>query len=134
LKLSEQAIKISNPGQIQVRRFTRDGECVGDMLYDEEQGCDEAGVIIDPQDPNRQKRISAGTPHRDLLVPVFRGGKLVAESPPISAIRQHAAAELSQCNATVRRLVNPHEYPVGLDPRLHELKNRLVRQARGLET
>ncbi len=36
IKLSEQAVKISNPGVLQVRRYRRDGECMGDVIFDEE--------------------------------------------------------------------------------------------------
>ena len=36
IKLSEQAIKISNPGVLQVRRYRRDGECAGDVIFDED--------------------------------------------------------------------------------------------------
>src|SRR5262249_19108809 len=33
IKLSEQPIKISNPGILQVRRLRRDGELAGDIIY-----------------------------------------------------------------------------------------------------
>ena len=36
VKLSEQAVKISNPGVLQVRRFYHDGQATGDMIFDEE--------------------------------------------------------------------------------------------------
>jgi nicotinate phosphoribosyltransferase len=32
----------------------------------------------------------------------------------------------------VKRFVNPHQYPVGLERGLHELKTRLVLAARGV--
>ena len=65
-------------------------------------------------------------------MPVFRQGRLVYDQPPLAAIRDRASEELRKFSAGIRRFVNPHEYPVGLEPRLFELKNRLVRQARGL--
>jgi nicotinate phosphoribosyltransferase len=34
----------------------------------------------------------------------------------------------------VKRFVNPHRYPVGLESRLFELKTDLVMKARGLAT
>ena len=36
VKLSEQAVKISNPGILQVRRYYEDGQAIGDMIFDEE--------------------------------------------------------------------------------------------------
>jgi nicotinate phosphoribosyltransferase len=32
----------------------------------------------------------------------------------------------------IKRFLNPHQYPVGLESRLHELKTKLIFQARGL--
>jgi nicotinate phosphoribosyltransferase len=133
LKLSEQSTKISTPGTLQVRRFSAGGECVGDMIYDEQLGAGGEATLVDPRDANRRKKISAGTPHDDLLVPIFRQGRLVYDLPPLAAIRDRADVELQRFSAGIRRFVNPHEYPVGLEPRLFELKNQLVRKARGLE-
>lgn len=131
VKLSEQAIKVSNPGILQVRRFHSDGQCLGDMLFDEELGVGE-NMLIDPNDANRFKRMAAGAKHRDLLVPVHRQGRAVYTSPTLEAIRRHAAAELAQFSPTIKRFLHPHEYPVGLEPGLHRLKTHLIRQARGL--
>jgi len=41
-----------------------------------------------------------------------------------------ARAELSKFHAGVKRFVNPHQYPVGLEKGLHDLKTRLVLAAR----
>jgi nicotinate phosphoribosyltransferase len=137
IKLSEQAIKVSTPGLQQVRRFSDEKEFLADMIYDAEsgivsqtkQGC----VMIDPTDVTRQKRIPASTPHTDLLVPVFREGKCVYQSPPVEAIRQHVRSQEAKFHRGIRRFVNPHRYPVGLERGLHELKMRLVLAARGLQ-
>lgn len=131
IKLSEQAVKISNPGMQQVRRFRRNGECIADAIYDELTGIDDACTLVDPLDMTRRKRIPAGTRHEDLLVPVFRSGKSVYEPPSIDEIRARAAAGLAAFHGGVKRFIYPHQYPVGLDMRLHELKTRLILQARG---
>jgi nicotinate phosphoribosyltransferase len=137
IKLSEQTLKITNPGVLQVRRFEVDGLSIGDMLYDEQLGAVSpdkrlAGVIIDPLDPNREKRVPAGATHTDLLLPVYRGGRRVVDPPPLQVARERVTSELSRLSEAVKRFDNPHEYPVGLEPQLHALKTRLVRAARGL--
>jgi len=132
LKLSEQSIKISTPGRLQVRRFSVGGENVGDMIYDEQLGAGGEATLVDPRDANRRKKITPGTPHDDLLLPVFREGRQVRDQPPLAVIRDRATTELGRFSIGIRRFVNPHEYPVGLEPRLFELKDQLVRQARGL--
>ena len=130
VKLSEQAIKVSNPGILQVRRFSADGQFLADMIYDEGLGAPEAPTIIDPMDATRRKNAPDGAGFEDLLVPVIRQGHSVYETPSIDAIRQRAAEQLGALHAGVRRFVNPHEYPAGLEEGLHELKTKLIIDAR----
>lgn len=133
VKLSEQTVKVSNPGIQQVRRFRVGGEYVGDGIFDIEHGPAEPFEIVDPLDFTRTKRIAASTQFEDLLVPVFRGGKAVYETPALADIRQRAFDQLAMFHSGVKRFVNPHQYPVGLDAHLHETKTRLVMKARGRE-
>jgi nicotinate phosphoribosyltransferase len=65
-----------------------------------------------------------------LLIPIFQNGELVYESPPIHKIREQAAEDLGRFPAGVKRLLNPHLYPVGLELGLHDLKVRLVAEQR----
>ena len=134
LKLSEQTIKVSTPGVLQVRRFLLNGQYAGDMIYDESQGPPQSAMLVDPQDGNRQKRLPSEATFADLLVPVVRGGRPVYDSPPPAEARKHAASELMRLSLSVKRVLNPHEYPVGLEPALFGLKTRLIRAARGIET
>ena len=46
---------------------------------------------------------------------------------------ERTIAQLAGFNAGVKRLVNPHQYPVGLERKLHDLKTALVLQARHLD-
>src|SRR5262249_15492686 len=41
IKLSEQPLKISNPGVLQVRRLRLGDEYVGDVIFDSERGCEQ---------------------------------------------------------------------------------------------
>src|SRR3954471_19248241 len=75
VKLSEQAIKVSNPGILQVSRFTRNGEFIGDMIYNESAPPPVTRVIVDPNNTTRRKAMPADAAREDLLVPIFRGGK-----------------------------------------------------------
>ena len=131
IKLSEQAVKTSTPGVLQVRRFSVDGEIVGDMIHDETHPPERWDTIIDPVDPTRRKRFPAGAEWRDLLVPVFRGGARVYEPRGLEAARALAREELASLHPGVRRLVNPHLYPAGLEPGLHARKTELILRARG---
>ena len=131
LKLSEQAIKVSYPGILQVRRYRTDGEFVADAIYDEPTGIEDGLTVLDPLNPTRHKTIAAGTPYEDLLVPVFRNGELVYETPSLDRMRARARNQLACLHAGIKRFVNPHEYPVGLEPRLSDLRARLTLETRG---
>ncbi len=135
LKLSEQSAKTTIPGVLQVRRFQADGLLVGDMIYDETCGVDQRGVIVDVRDGNRRKRISPDAIGEDLLVPVMRHGEpagaVAAHQETLDVARARAHRELARLHPGVRRLLNPHEYPVGIDVGLHELRDQMIREARG---
>ena len=130
LKLSEQIEKTTVPGILQVRRFTRDGTAFSDAIFDEGLGIPSPCVIIDPADPTRRREIPAGIPAEDLLVPIFRRGRRVWEAPPLTAVRDRTRAELARFHAGVKRFLNPHRFPVGLERRLADLRTRLVLEAR----
>jgi nicotinate phosphoribosyltransferase len=130
VKLSEQIAKISTPGMQQVRRFSRDGEFVADAIIDESSGCSDPCVIVDPIDPTRRKNM-AGVAHEDLLVPILRRGALVYSPLALAATRDRVKAQLAQFHSGVKRFDHPHQYPVGLEQRLHLLKTELILAARG---
>lgn len=131
IKLSEQAVKISNPGILQVRRFIADGQAAGDMIFSEDASAP-GRTIVDPLDLTRRKTFGDGDAFEDLLVPVFRGGERVYDPPSIESIRARRAQQLALFHGGIKRLVNPHRYPVGLAQPLFDLKTRLILAARGV--
>lgn len=133
LKLSEQPAKISVPGFLNVRRFIHDGVFTGDLIFDEFAPPDAHAprVIVDPANALRRKIVSAGADDEDLLVPIFRRGRLVYAPPPVSASRERTRAQLAALDPSHQRLLNPHEYPAGLEAGLHERRVRLVQGLRG---
>ena len=129
IKLSEQAAKTTNPGILQVRRFEANGAFIGDMIYDVSSPSG-SRTMVDPMDITRRKTFPPDAAHQDLLVPIFRGGELVYEAPPIAEVRDRTLDQLKRFYPGTTRLVNPHEYPVGLEEQLHETKLRLIFDAR----
>lgn len=130
LKLSEQAVKTSIPGALQVRRFETEKGLVGDMIYDETRGIDQRCAIVDAKDANRRKQMPAGARGTDLLVPVMRGGEVVLAEEGIGEARDRAQQGLNSLHPTVKRLLNPHDFPVGIDVGLHELRDQMIREVR----
>jgi nicotinate phosphoribosyltransferase len=132
VKLSEQAFKTSNPGLLQVRRFSGVEGFVADVIYDESLGIEHGRSMIDPLDSTRRKKLPPASEWADLLTPVCRHGRIVRESPDVHEIRERTRSQITLLHAGVKRFINPHRYPVGLEERLHELKTRLILEARGL--
>jgi nicotinate phosphoribosyltransferase len=130
LKLSEQAAKTSVPGILQVRRYEDDGGLVGDMIYNEINGADERRIIVDVEDPTRRKKVLSQARATDLLVSVLRRGEIVGGAEDLTTIRKRASESIQKLHPTIRRLMNPHEYPVGLDIGLHELRNAMIHELR----
>lgn len=130
LKLSEQMIKTSIPGILAVRRFYQKNMPMADAIYDEQIGMPAECVMLDPNDITRRRTIPIGTRYIDLLEPIFRAGKLVYSTPALAELRQKTINELAQLYVGVRRFLNPHVYPVGLEQQLQELRTDLIFKAR----
>lgn len=131
VKLSEQAVKTSTPGILQVRRFRCQGELVADVIFDEKYPIQGDCVVVDPADPTRRKFIPADAAGTDLLVPVFRQGRRVYEMPPLEECRRRAREQLDEFHPSIKRFVHPHQYPAGLEAGLHQRKTDMILRARG---
>lgn len=130
LKLSEQMAKVSNPGILQVRRFSHEGENVADMIYDIELGAPASSTLIDPMDATRQKRVGSHLHSIDLLVPIFRNGQLVYSLPSLPTIQSSVRENLKAFHGSVKRFINPHQYVVGMEQSLYDLKVHLIKKIR----
>jgi nicotinate phosphoribosyltransferase len=137
LKLSEQPIKISNPGVLGVRRLRRDGLLVADVIYDVEAGpspeVDGRVVLWDLEDPTRRIPIEPGEADaaEELLVPVLAGGRRLTAPVPLEEARARAARDRAALSPRTRRFLNPQPHRVGLDPHVHRVKYALIAEARG---
>lgn len=129
VKVSEQASKTTIPGRLQVKRFVDAGRFVGDSIFDLDRGMT-AREAIDPSDPMHRKRFPEELTSHDLLVPIMRAGKMVYAPPSMKEIRQQSQGELGKLHPSIRRFLNPHTYPVGLDPYTHHLRTTLTLKAR----
>ncbi|HEX8464471.1 MAG TPA: nicotinate phosphoribosyltransferase [Abditibacterium sp.] len=137
IKLSEQTVKISTPGVTGVRRYfgREDGKCqnVADAIYEVDAAATARSsdvVIVDPLDPLHRRRVSSRLEWRELLEPVIRNGERVDNEPSLHQSRAKTLAELAEFSSGIKRFVNPHVYPVGLEAALHEKKMALVLRAR----
>jgi nicotinate phosphoribosyltransferase len=105
-------------------KLTESGDKFGDKFGD-------AVIIVDPVDFTRRKSIPPQAQFEDLLVPIYRGGKLVYQLPTLAQSRAFKEERIKCFHPTILRLLNPHQYPVGLECGLHKMKLELILKARG---
>ncbi len=130
IKISEQSAKVTTPGIQQIRRYYRNGSCIGDVIYDIRTDLSQGCTMIDPFDITRQKNFTEKDRNTDLLLPIFQKGKRVYDLPGIEKIKEKVKQEIGSFHTTIMRLVNPHQYPVGNERSLNELKTKLTLQLR----
>jgi nicotinate phosphoribosyltransferase len=131
IKLSEQLVKTSIPGILQVRRYLDEhGKPRADMLYNTAAPLPEQLALVDPADATRRRPVRPGAPYRELLEPVFRQGRRVLDLPSLAESRAHAQREVHSLDPGIRRFLNPHAYPVGLEQSLHDHRTRLILERR----
>ena len=131
IKLSEQILKISNPGIQGVRRFYGlDGFATCDMIYNELQPPGATVSIVDQVDPSNHVTIPEFMSTQELLKPVIRKGKVLEPLPSLTESRSRAMDQLQNFQNAILRFDNPQQYLVGLEHQLYELKSRMVLEAR----
>ena len=131
VKLSEQSVKVSNPGVLQVRRYRNESHFVADCIFDRDFVPPVTPTLIDPADPLRQRTLAADLSFEDLLVPVMQAGEVLGGFPSLREIQKRAREQLAMVHPAIRRQKNPHGYPVGLEQSLHERKLAMIQKARG---
>ncbi|MEM6687886.1 MAG: nicotinate phosphoribosyltransferase [Planctomycetota bacterium] len=128
MKFSDQTVKMSIPGQLQVYRFVSDGLMQFDMIDDDLLPSGKGSSIIDPNDPHRSRAINNDCTSTPLLRQWLLQGERVSEVESLASIRQRVREQCSMLDASRKRLMNPHEYPVGLSESLHRQRERLRKE------
>lgn len=126
IKLSEQIVKISNPGVQQVKRYQIGGKLVGDVIYNPENPVKHGSKVVDSTNPLVIRDIKTLTEGEDLLVPIFRGTKNVYNAPSTGEIRDNVKKNLMYLGDNILRFKNPHGYFVGLEQSLFDKKVELI--------
>ncbi|TAK77059.1 MAG: nicotinate phosphoribosyltransferase [Gammaproteobacteria bacterium] len=124
LKLSEQEVKVSNPGRHQVRRFFYNEQYVMDVMYDLSLGISDTPEAVPFNTDEQVKKLDDIDAYVDLLEPVFQQGELVQSSKSIHDTRKNAIKAVED----FYRIQGEKEYTVALEKHLHELKMALIKK------
>ena len=131
IKLSENTEKVTNPGNKTIQRIydKETGKIIADLicLVDEEFDEKNSLLLFDPIETWKKTHLAPGTyTMRELLVPIFKNGECVYESPKVMDIREYCKKEQEALWDESRRLVNPHEIHVDLSNELWHMKAQLL--------
>ncbi len=111
VKLSDDIEKVSNPGLLQVRRFSLDGQAIADVIFDERRDLEQLPFDIPPESESE-----------DLLQPVIRDGVCLHEAPGLPLIRRRTEAQHKLFSPAAMR----RNYRVGLEKGLERQKQLLL--------
>ncbi|MEE1061509.1 MAG: nicotinate phosphoribosyltransferase [Ruminococcus sp.] len=129
IKVSENTAKITNPHFKKLYRYydNESGKALADELcvFDEVVNDSLPRTIFDPNATWKTKTLTDFTA-KELLVPIFKNGKCVYESPKIDEIAKYCKEQISLLWDEVKRFENPHDYYVDLSKKLWDIKNILL--------
>lgn len=130
IKISENAEKITNPGDKKIYRiYDAQGMIIADLiaLADEEFSSKDPLLLFDPIETWKKTLLPGGSyTMRELLIPVFRNGECVYESPTVMEIQKRCREELNTLWEESKRFEYPHQTYVDLSRKLWNLKNNLL--------
>ena len=129
IKISENPEKITNPHFKKVYRIfdNETGTAIADQLcvYDETIDESQPLELFDPIQVWKTKTVTNYTA-KELLVPIFKNGECVYESPSIHEMRDYCKAQIMTLWDEVKRFENPHKYYVDLSKKLWGIKQDLL--------
>lgn len=149
MKLSEHAVKMTYPGEIESVRYLKEEN--GALLFDGgtiHAAWDKDPVTVSDADDymsgrlnrtimsvRRDNHIVSKTFHEGARAyrpqqPVFVRGALVGDIETVQIARQRAQTRLAMLEASHTRLVNPHEHVVGVEESLLQRQESMARRLR----
>ena len=131
IKVSDNPEKVTNPGIKKVIRVydKETGKMKVDIIALEEEQFDTTQDLIVRDPKARWKKIHMKAESyclKELLVPIYREGQCVYNTPEVMSIREYAKAELDTLWEEYKRLINPAIVPVDLSDELYYLKEQML--------
>jgi len=132
LKVSDDPEKTTNPGVKKVIRFYDEKNFMrGDVIVFEDETFSEGQPVkaFHPMLSHISKIYPGHFKREEILIPIFKDGKLVYPLPPLKEIQEKTLQSLSYLRPEHKRLQNPHIYHVSLGEKLFQKKQELIKAA-----
>lgn len=131
IKISENSEKITNPGNKTIYRiYEKDsGKIKADLICFFDEVIDESKdlLLFDPQDTWKKTKLAGGSyTVKEILVPIFRNGECIYQSPSVKEIAAYCKEEKDTLWEETLRLFYPHQVYVDLSQKLYDEKQRLL--------
>lgn len=131
IKLSENSEKITNPGNKTIYRIydNETGKIKGDLICFADETFDTSKdlLLFDPIETWKKTKLTGGTySMRELLIPVFRKGECIYNSPSVKEIAAYCKKEKETLWEETKRLFYPHKVYVDLSQKLYDVKKTLL--------
>ena len=130
IKVSENVEKITIPHFKKVYRFYGNdtGKAIADYITVHDETVDDTKglTIFDPMATWKRKGVY-NFEARQLLVPIFKDGKRVYDSPSLEEIKAYCAQQVDTLWDEVKRFDYPHKYYVDLSDKLWDIQQCLLR-------
>lgn len=126
IKLSEDLIKITLPGEKKVvRYFDGNNKFYADAIALADENEQKIHAIFHPQHPDRNMQVK-GLKSEVIAGKVIENGKLIIDKKSIREISDYRKFRISQLPDEHQRFEYPHLYKVGLSESLMKLRDQLI--------
>ena len=127
IKVSNSHEKTTNPGVKKIVRIFKDGMAQADLICLEDETFDTSKplTIFHPEQ-TWKKTTFTDYELKELMVPIFKDGKLVYDMPTLKEICDREDKTIDSFFPEYRRVVNTQEYKVDLSQKLWDLKQKLL--------
>ena len=127
IKVSNSHEKTTNPGVKKIVRIFKDGMAQADLICLEDETFDTSKplTIFHPEQ-TWKKTTFTDYELKELMVPIFKDGKLVYDMPTLKEICDREDKTIASFFPEYRRVVNTQEYKVDLSQKLWDLEQKLL--------
>ncbi len=127
IKISNSHEKTTNPGVKKIVRIFKNGMAQADLICLEDEQIDTTKqlTVFHPE-LTYKKTTYTDFEARELMVPIFKDGKLVYDMPTLKQIGERADKSIAEFFPEYRRVVNTQVYKVDLSQKLWDLKQKLL--------